>query len=63
MRASLVLMSFGGRLLFFSRIVAYIKLWSEIPKGNTPVELTRSFLVVTMRSIKVLDVVVTLVDS
>lgn len=33
------------------------------PKGSTPVALTRSFLVVTMRSIKVLDVIVCLVAS
>ena len=49
--------------MFLSRIVAYIKLRSDIPKGNTPVALTRSFLVVTIRSIKELDVVVCLVAS
>ena len=34
-----------------------------MPRGNTPEELTRSFLVVTIRSIKVLDVIVNLVAS
>jgi len=49
--------------LFFSRIVAYIRSWSEIPKGKAPEMLIRSFLVVTIRSIRVRDVIVVLVAS
>ena len=41
--------------MFFSRIVAYIRSWSEIPKGKAPEMLIRSFLVVTIRSIRVRD--------
>ena len=56
-------MSFGCGLLFFKRKAAYIKLWNKIPRGNTSMVLTRSFLVVTVRSIKVRDVKVILVAS
>ena len=60
---NLVFMFFGGGLLFFKLKAAYIKLWYKIPRGNTSVVLTRSFLVVTVRSIKVRDVKVILVAS
>ena len=41
--------------MFFNIIAEYIKLWSEIHSGYVPTKLTRSFLVVTIRSITVLD--------
>ena len=49
---SLVLMYLSGVLLFFSLLIAYIRLCSEIPKAKTLPMLMRSFFVVTMRSIK-----------
>ena len=49
--------------MFFSRIVAYIRSWSEIPKGKAFEMLIRSFLVVTIRLIRVRDVIVVLVAS
>ena len=60
---SLTFITRGEGHLFFRRTVAYIKSWSEIPSGNTPVALTKSVHVVTMRSISVEDSIVFLVGS